>query len=410
MEGAMPDVPLERVRKRKKRSGPRARTTSIRRLSKRDLDEGRELYPTPEGTERPATRRDCLPGGCNEERPCPFMGCRHHLALDVHEERGSIKENFPDVELEGMAETCSLDVADRGGVTLEQVGALMNLTRERVRQYEVHVAMVLRPELQEAAEDLGIDTSGEPRLDDDDETGDEGAGEPVEVIELPVLPKVDLGAQLAAARAAGAARGPAIGSAVNGNRQQLTTKWARAMGKKPADPGVLLVLEGEAHKRTAANSAHGTRARYVNAGCRCEDCREANRRYRRAHVRGVSVDQLDEVEAMAREATCLKSDGGCGGTFEAADRGMIPKRCPECKGKGASAPTPRQPRATKAREPSTSIERAEAAADRVDIEPLARTLQRVQLAPMFTVRLGRLEIEVHTREGLEMLVDRWGAQ
>jgi hypothetical protein len=30
-----------------------------------------------------------------------------------------------------------LDVADRGGTTLEDVGAIMNLTRERIRQVEV---------------------------------------------------------------------------------------------------------------------------------------------------------------------------------------------------------------------------------------------------------------------------------
>ena len=36
-----------------------------------------------------------------------------------------------------MAETCALDVADRGGITLEEVGAILNLTRERIRQVEV---------------------------------------------------------------------------------------------------------------------------------------------------------------------------------------------------------------------------------------------------------------------------------
>ena len=36
-----------------------------------------------------------------------------------------------------MSETCALDVADRGGITLEEVGELVNLTRERIRQVEV---------------------------------------------------------------------------------------------------------------------------------------------------------------------------------------------------------------------------------------------------------------------------------
>ncbi len=33
-----------------------------------------------------------------------------------------------------MRETCALDVADTGEHTLEEVGDLMNLTRERTRQ------------------------------------------------------------------------------------------------------------------------------------------------------------------------------------------------------------------------------------------------------------------------------------
>ena len=36
-----------------------------------------------------------------------------------------------------LDETCALDVARRGGVTLEEVGEIMNLTRERIRQLEM---------------------------------------------------------------------------------------------------------------------------------------------------------------------------------------------------------------------------------------------------------------------------------
>ena len=70
-------------------------------------------------------------------RPCPYVSCKHHLYLDVNPETGSIKLNFPDLEVWEMAETCSLDVADRGGITLEEVGEILNLTRERIRQVEV---------------------------------------------------------------------------------------------------------------------------------------------------------------------------------------------------------------------------------------------------------------------------------
>jgi len=43
-----------------------------------------------------------------------------------------------------LSETCALDVADRAGITLEEVGVIMNLTRERVRQLEMRGLAKLR--------------------------------------------------------------------------------------------------------------------------------------------------------------------------------------------------------------------------------------------------------------------------
>jgi DNA-directed RNA polymerase sigma subunit (sigma70/sigma32) len=65
-----------------------------------------------------------------------FVSCKHHLFLDVNQETGSIKLNFPDKEVWELRETCALDVAERGGLTLEEVGEILNLTRERIRQVE----------------------------------------------------------------------------------------------------------------------------------------------------------------------------------------------------------------------------------------------------------------------------------
>jgi DNA-directed RNA polymerase sigma subunit (sigma70/sigma32) len=56
--------------------------------------------------------------------------------LDINTKTGSIKLNFPNKEPWEMKESCALDVADREGVTLEEVGAIVNLTRERIRQLE----------------------------------------------------------------------------------------------------------------------------------------------------------------------------------------------------------------------------------------------------------------------------------
>lgn len=89
------------------------------------------LVQYPEDADRPATRADCVDG----HRPCPFVSCAHHLYLDVTE-LGGLRLNFPDLQPEEMTESCALDVADRGGETLESVGSLVRLTRERVRQIE----------------------------------------------------------------------------------------------------------------------------------------------------------------------------------------------------------------------------------------------------------------------------------
>ena len=130
--GAEPAPSEEKRRgRRRRRTRARARTISIRRLSKAELNRGRLLYPETDYW-KPKTRADCV----DLERPCPYVSCKYHLYIDVHPVRGSIKLNFPDVEVWEMTETCALDIADRGGITLEEVGEIMNLTRERVRQVE----------------------------------------------------------------------------------------------------------------------------------------------------------------------------------------------------------------------------------------------------------------------------------
>jgi Sigma-70, region 4 len=132
IEPAAPPVTREQRRSRRKRA-IRARTISVKRMTKRELELGRLLYPEMDDIERPNSRADCLEGA----RPCPFVSCKHHLYLDVSARTGAIKVNFPDLDVWEMSETCALDVADRGGTTLEEVGAIMNLTRERIRQVEV---------------------------------------------------------------------------------------------------------------------------------------------------------------------------------------------------------------------------------------------------------------------------------
>jgi len=127
-----PPVTREQRRSRRKRA-IRAKTISVKRMTKRELELGRMLFPETDDIERPRSRSECV----EAPRPCPFVSCKHHLFLDVSARTGAIKLNFPDLEVWEMTETCALDVADRGGTTLEEVGAIMNLTRERIRQVEV---------------------------------------------------------------------------------------------------------------------------------------------------------------------------------------------------------------------------------------------------------------------------------
>jgi hypothetical protein len=177
-------VTREQRRSRRKRE-VRARTISVKRMTKRELELGRLLYPDVEDVAKPTTRAECVEG----ERPCPFVSCKHHLYLDVSARTGAIKLNFPDLEVWEMTETCALDVADRGGTTLEEVGAIMNLTRERIRQVEVKGLAKLQALKDMAAlrdyvdegpigkRRLPILTKSEDEEEESDEAADDSEGE-----------------------------------------------------------------------------------------------------------------------------------------------------------------------------------------------------------------------------------------
>ncbi len=139
-----------KVRRRPRRTRPRSKTIAMKRLTREELRIGALMYP-PVDIPSPVTRAECGP----DTRPCPFVSCKHHLYLDVNPDTGSIKINFPDLEVWEMAETCSLDVSDRGGITLEEVGEIMNLTRERIRQVEVRGLLKLKMAAP-SAEEMGL--------------------------------------------------------------------------------------------------------------------------------------------------------------------------------------------------------------------------------------------------------------
>lgn len=70
----------------------------------------------------PPTRADCIAA----VRPCPHVQCRHHIWNDTKA-----------VPL--PRQTCALDAAADGPLTLEEIGDLLGLTRERIRQIQVGV-------------------------------------------------------------------------------------------------------------------------------------------------------------------------------------------------------------------------------------------------------------------------------
>lgn len=119
----------------------RAKTIAMKRLTKEELRIGALLYPE-RSYWRPTSRGACA----NVARPCPYVSCKYHLYIDVNPATGSIKVNFPDREVWELQHSCALDVAEQGGITLEEVGEILNLTRERIRQVEVRGLMRLREE------------------------------------------------------------------------------------------------------------------------------------------------------------------------------------------------------------------------------------------------------------------------
>lgn len=110
-------------------------------------------------TSRPLNRSDCIDG----PRPCAHVSCRYHLAIEVSPtglltsplmHRGLSLRDDPDYAeawlgavsdaVQFMPNSCALDVADDGPLTLDEVGDILALTRERARQIEVRALHQVR--------------------------------------------------------------------------------------------------------------------------------------------------------------------------------------------------------------------------------------------------------------------------
>lgn len=116
---------------------PPKKTLAVRRITQLELAAGRaelQALGADKPYNRPKTRGECA----QVPRPCPYVACKYSLYLDVSE-TGSIILNFPHLDPGEMPaeQSCALDLADRGAMTLEDIAVVTNLTRERIRQIEL---------------------------------------------------------------------------------------------------------------------------------------------------------------------------------------------------------------------------------------------------------------------------------
>ncbi len=116
----------------------------------------------------------------NDPRPCPFVSCRHHLALVIDStgvletfagtiedwvfagplfENGRFSDSMESRIVEGphldlLPATCALDLVDEhGDLTLLSIAYLMNVSRERIRQIEAKAMRKLRHPLSSLTKD-----------------------------------------------------------------------------------------------------------------------------------------------------------------------------------------------------------------------------------------------------------------
>ncbi len=84
--------------------------------------------------EFPRHRANCVDG----PRPCPWVRCKWHLAIDVTRTGGIFINQPRFLDLDYFRDSCTLDVieANPDGVTLDVVGQMFGISRERIRQLQ----------------------------------------------------------------------------------------------------------------------------------------------------------------------------------------------------------------------------------------------------------------------------------
>lgn len=103
---------------------------------------------SPSGPTRPRQRSEC--GQLGRTEPCPWVSCQYHLSTDVSP-TGTL--SVYELPWAPGAKTCVLAEAELGPKTLDDIGALLLISRERTRQLEARSLARMRPIMERA----GID-------------------------------------------------------------------------------------------------------------------------------------------------------------------------------------------------------------------------------------------------------------
>ena len=112
--------------------------------------------------DRPTHRGDCLPGGSNEQRPCPWVSCRYHTAVQLGGGRPAatkavarqqiVKLRLAHEALAAGHPSCALDVADLGPQGNATIAAVLGISREYSRR-TVAEALAANPDLKDLIHD-----------------------------------------------------------------------------------------------------------------------------------------------------------------------------------------------------------------------------------------------------------------
>lgn len=99
---------------------------------------------------RPKNRSECADG----PRPCYWVGCKYHI---IHDIKNALWVLNVETLIEKLPETCTLDVADMGHHTLGEIGDLLNVSRERIRQIESNAFKKITKRVERFRKDLVCD-------------------------------------------------------------------------------------------------------------------------------------------------------------------------------------------------------------------------------------------------------------